>query len=603
MAVLTWRNVDAPQFSGAIEGQRLSSQLLSNAFKSIGDGLEQFKAGRTEEADAAALAAANKYQDPEAYKTALASGEIMAGINPAHVSSQAQSVLGNRVGSLLTNATNQYALNRTQEVDTNTDAAREGLMAISQAAARGDQAGIAAAQEKYGPQLSMLPADQIVSTMKNIQGLEGGALVTDSRRLSNQQAVRSDSDTQSAISAVNDIMRQSANADDARLGLEQMDLTPGARNNATAALSRLFPGLYAPIGGSTAPAAGTPVGSGSTGFAANIPFAETRDYVSTITGKAGVLTGSIEEKAEKLMPFLIEKESGGDNSAVSSKGARGVTQVMRATGEDPGYGVKPLQNQSEEEYRRFGKDYLTAMLRKYDGNVEQALAAYNAGPGNVDEWVADPNINRATEEVLAVSGQELMAGNVASNAAQDLVKNFGNNATPLSVSTQLSEGEFKGSDPVKIAKKVTEIMNNSAKEEYGGKGTPTINAAQAGAIIQRNFAVSNPVWADGNTGFTDSNWGDEVGVSDDGIEAAIKAHNSGSSVDQALTNAARTAVMGKISTAQQQYAAAQQALVAVTQRARTQPGIKDTIPRYRNELAMAERNLQALLQSQQQSGQ
>ena len=85
-------------------------------------------------------------------------------------------------------------------------------------------------------------------------------------------------------------------------------------------------------------------------------------------------------------------ESGGKQSAVSPKGARGVMQLMPGTMRDPGFGVTPMRNDSEEENRRVGREYLDAMYRKY-GDQTLALAAYNWGPGNVDKWLkkgADP---------------------------------------------------------------------------------------------------------------------------------------------------------------------------------------------------------------------
>lgn len=72
----------------------------------------------------------------------------------------------------------------------------------------------------------------------------------------------------------------------------------------------------------------------------------------------------------------------------SPAGALGVSQVMPGTGVDPGYGVKPLQNDSREEYIRFGKDYRKAMLKEYNGNIVLALTAYNWGPGNVNAHIA-----------------------------------------------------------------------------------------------------------------------------------------------------------------------------------------------------------------------
>jgi hypothetical protein len=92
-----------------------------------------------------------------------------------------------------------------------------------------------------------------------------------------------------------------------------------------------------------------------------------------------------------LLNAVIRQESGGNNYAVSSKGARGPGQVMDATGRKPGYGVKPLQNNDPAENVRFTNDYLSAMLNKYKGNVPVALAAYNAGPGAVDKAGGIPN--------------------------------------------------------------------------------------------------------------------------------------------------------------------------------------------------------------------
>jgi hypothetical protein len=85
-------------------------------------------------------------------------------------------------------------------------------------------------------------------------------------------------------------------------------------------------------------------------------------------------------------------ESGGKQSATSPKGARGVMQLMNGTSRDPGFGIEPTRNDSEEENRRVGQQYLDAMYRRY-GDQATALAAYNWGPGNVDKWLksgADP---------------------------------------------------------------------------------------------------------------------------------------------------------------------------------------------------------------------
>lgn len=96
---------------------------------------------------------------------------------------------------------------------------------------------------------------------------------------------------------------------------------------------------------------------------------------------------------EDVFNRLVGTESNGQqtdangNILTSNKGAKGITQVLPKTGDDPGYGVTPLQNQSQGEYLRFGRDYLNAMIKNFGGDIQKAVAAYNAGPGAVQAAV------------------------------------------------------------------------------------------------------------------------------------------------------------------------------------------------------------------------
>lgn len=99
-----------------------------------------------------------------------------------------------------------------------------------------------------------------------------------------------------------------------------------------------------------------------------------------------VLMGQLQ--ADRLLPAVEQVESHGNANAVSSKGARGLYQVMPDTAKHPGFGVMPMRNHTIKEQRRFARDYLNALLRKYHGNHKLALAAYNAGVGAVDRVIA-----------------------------------------------------------------------------------------------------------------------------------------------------------------------------------------------------------------------
>ncbi|SEI59551.1 lytic transglycosylase domain-containing protein [Achromobacter sp. NFACC18-2] len=88
-----------------------------------------------------------------------------------------------------------------------------------------------------------------------------------------------------------------------------------------------------------------------------------------------------------LLHAVAQAESGFDTHAVSPKGAVGVMQLMPATASQ--YGVPGTDEALQANLRKLdlnvnaGSRYLRALLDRYDGNLELALAAYNAGEGAV----------------------------------------------------------------------------------------------------------------------------------------------------------------------------------------------------------------------------
>jgi soluble lytic murein transglycosylase len=59
-------------------------------------------------------------------------------------------------------------------------------------------------------------------------------------------------------------------------------------------------------------------------------------------------------------------------------------QVMPDTARQPGFGVRPAQGNSPDEFNRVGRDYRAAMEQRYGGDLAKMWAAYNWGPGNLD---------------------------------------------------------------------------------------------------------------------------------------------------------------------------------------------------------------------------
>jgi soluble lytic murein transglycosylase len=89
---------------------------------------------------------------------------------------------------------------------------------------------------------------------------------------------------------------------------------------------------------------------------------------------------------------IARQESELDASAASGAGARGLMQLMPATAEhmaqSAGLPYVPARLTLDPMYNaRLGTEYLSRMLARYDGAYLLATAAYNAGPGRVDQWL------------------------------------------------------------------------------------------------------------------------------------------------------------------------------------------------------------------------
>ena len=101
---------------------------------------------------------------------------------------------------------------------------------------------------------------------------------------------------------------------------------------------------------------------------------------------------------KNLDPFLIAgviyAESHFREGRTSHAGAEGLMQITPATADDiarksGGIAFETKDLHTPQVNIAYGSFYLRYLLDRYDGNETLAIAAYNAGYGNVDRWVAN----------------------------------------------------------------------------------------------------------------------------------------------------------------------------------------------------------------------
>jgi soluble lytic murein transglycosylase-like protein len=137
-----------------------------------------------------------------------------------------------------------------------------------------------------------------------------------------------------------------------------------------------------------------------------VPEYAVADTARHAGGVPAAYTAKISELSARfdLSPALLEavvwQESRWRASAVSPAGARGLAQLMPGTARE--LGVNPDDPFANLEG---GARYLREQLDRFDGDLEKALAAYNAGPGRVIDAGGIPRIRETQTYVASIMGR------------------------------------------------------------------------------------------------------------------------------------------------------------------------------------------------------
>lgn len=103
---------------------------------------------------------------------------------------------------------------------------------------------------------------------------------------------------------------------------------------------------------------------------------------------------SEENNVDKYLVYaIIKAESNFDPNVTSGVDARGLMQLMEETAIDMSNSIENKSVSSYDLYDpetniKLGVSYLAYLLNLYEGNTILALTAYNAGLGNVNEWIS-----------------------------------------------------------------------------------------------------------------------------------------------------------------------------------------------------------------------
>lgn len=124
-----------------------------------------------------------------------------------------------------------------------------------------------------------------------------------------------------------------------------------------------------------------------------------------------------------LIFSIIKAESNFNEKVVSSSGAVGLMQIMESTAEEIAEDLDIKYVKGETLYDpelniMIGVNYYTRLIKAYNNDSSIALAAYNAGIGNVDDWIEN--------EVIKDDGSDLenIPFNETNNYVRKTLRNY-----------------------------------------------------------------------------------------------------------------------------------------------------------------------------------
>lgn len=604
MAALTWRNVDAPDFTPAMRGFEQFTQLLDRGLSGARSALTQFDQAETERVSNRFIQdILTQYaENPDQLNADLQSGALFQGVNRDRLNTEALNVLARRPTELLNYATTAQRLE-----DAKGDTAYEGVVrqretedrafqVMDRDAARAarpiaarlmsfdneDDANAYWNSPEVQAVVAGLPADQQLALRRFPYQIIADDLGLDTTRkqhtamddqhnnavfqlgrdqwtFGNEQIDRADQ--QAGMAFADGVLASSQSPEDALINMENdprwAQMSPGARNVARNQVMGVFGNVYAPAGASGGTAGGS---SGNSSFDGTFESA-----VGSLLDREGGFVSN--DAGRGATNFGVNSQANPDVDVRSLTPQRATAiyrdrywnPIVRAGVPVPAreavfdFAVNAGVGRATDLWRQSGGDL--ARFNQLRLNHYERLARQD--PAKYAQYL--PSWRRRVQETSGVGSIAAIRTDAAVSSSQRnqgrgqnrWAEALGSESTPAEVAYALrSTPQFNNVPVTWISEQITDIVNRSRVN-----GIATLNETQAGQILARTTSRGSRGVIDRvlSLDFGDTNLGSGFSTDNDALNAAIEDARRGGFQNRQNINDAEASNLARIEAAQAAY--------------------------------------------------